>query len=103
MASDEPRLTTPTLQVLGVLASSIPSELSGADIARETKLASGTLYPILFRLEQAKWVESRWESDDPHLLGRPRRRYYSITALGAKRALAGFREVKTAFGRLAWS
>jgi PadR family transcriptional regulator PadR len=95
-------MTDTTFRALGALLSSPAEELSGAEIARIAKIASGTLYPILFRLEDAKWVESRWEEGDPRLLGRPRRRYYRVTALGAKNALAAMNEVKAAFGRLAW-
>jgi PadR family transcriptional regulator PadR len=77
-------------------------ELSGAEIARSTKLASGTLYPILFRLEEADWVESRWEKGDPRELGRPRRRLYMITGVGAKNARAAFKDVTSAIGGFAW-
>jgi PadR family transcriptional regulator PadR len=94
-------MTDTTFRVLGALLSSPLDELSGADIARTAKVASGTLYPILFRLEAAKWVESRWEAGDPRLLGRPRRRYYRVTALGERNALAAMNEVKAAFGRVA--
>jgi DNA-binding PadR family transcriptional regulator len=54
-------------------------ELSGAEISREARLASGTLYPMLMRLEQCGWLESRWETEDPQALRRPRRRYYRVT------------------------
>jgi PadR family transcriptional regulator PadR len=77
-------------------------EISGAGIARITQLPSGTLYPILMRLEQANWVQSVWEDGDPHELGRPRRRLYSITAFGSKSARAAFKEVTLAIGRPAW-
>jgi PadR family transcriptional regulator len=103
MSRDEPRLTATTLRVLGALMSSPREQLSGADIARVTKLPSGTLYPILFRLEGAKWVESDWEAGDPRLLGRPRRRYYRITPLGEKNVSGAVGELRIAFGRLAWS
>lgn len=103
MAANEPRVTGPTLKVLGALLSFGPAELSGADIARTTKLASGTLYPILFRLERAGWLESRWEEDDPTTLGRPRRRFYRVTPLGARSATAAVKEVARAFGRVAWT
>ncbi len=83
--------------------SSSQAELSGAEIGRTTKLASGTLYPILLRLEQAGWLESHWEDDDPRTLGRPRRRFYRVTALGAKSARAAFQELEPTFTRLAWS
>jgi len=55
-----------------------------------TGLPSGTLYPILVRLERAGWVESRWERTDPVADGRPNRRYYQLTAEGA---VAARREV----------
>ena len=80
----EPRLSTQTLKVLGELASHRSELLSGADIARRTKLASGTLYPILLRLEAAGWLSSQWEAGDPTVLGRPRRRFYTITTEGAR-------------------
>lgn len=96
------QVTTQTLKVLGALISSA-DEISGADIARSVELASGTLYPILARLERAHWIESRWEEGDPHKLGRPRRRFYKITALGARKAREAVNEVKRAFRRSAWS
>lgn len=102
MTMDEPRLTAQTLKVLGILMSHPLDEVSGAEIGRATKLASGTLYPILLRLEQARWVDSRWETGDPHKLGRPRRRFYQITSLGANRARAAFREITSTVEALAW-
>jgi PadR family transcriptional regulator, regulatory protein PadR len=101
MGTDKFRITTQTLNVLGALVSS-RDDISGADIARLTKLSSGTLYPILMRLEQHKWIESRWETEDPHKLGRPRRRLYQVTALGARSARKEFKEIKSAIGRPAW-
>jgi PadR family transcriptional regulator len=92
MDRDEPRLTTQTLKVLAAIMSS-RDETSGAEIAQVTKLASGTLYPILLRLEQAEWVESQWETEDPHELGRPRRRLYRITGVGARKTRAAFHEI----------
>jgi PadR family transcriptional regulator len=104
MDADQPRLTSQTLRVLGALMSSSGSEQSGAEICRTTKLATGTLYPILSRLERAGWVESRWEDGDPRVFGRPRRRFYLITALGTKNATAAVNELQAAFaGRLTWS
>jgi PadR family transcriptional regulator, regulatory protein PadR len=79
------------------------SEASGADIARSTHLASGTLYPILLRLEQAGWAESHWEDGDPRKLGRPRRRLYRVTGIGASRARSALQEMKAfTLGALAW-
>ena len=78
-------------------------ELSGAAISREARLTSGTLYPMLMRLEQYGWLESRWEIDDPQTLGRPRRRYYRLTGVGETRARAAARELEPVVGNLAWA
>jgi len=94
----ELRLSAPTLKVLGVLTSRGHEEISGAEIARAIGLASGTLYPILLRLEQARWANSRWETGDPSELGRPRRRLYKITGEGARKAQAAFRELSFTMG-----
>jgi DNA-binding PadR family transcriptional regulator len=84
-------LTNETLKVLGALASSHEKELAGAELAKLCELASGTLYPVLHRLEKAGWLRSRWEEGEPSKLKRPRRRYYKITAQGVRniRALVG--------------
>lgn len=94
-------MTKQTLNVLGALIST-KDEISGADIARLTKLSSGTLYPILMRLEHYRWIESEWEEGDPRKLGRPRRRLYRITAVGRRNARREFTEIKAAIGRPAW-
>jgi len=82
--------------------SHIQDEISGAEVGRATKLASGTLYPILMRLEEAGWVESRWETEDPHELGRPRRRLYQITGVGIRKSRQTFREVLLPLKEYAW-
>jgi DNA-binding PadR family transcriptional regulator len=46
-------------------------ERYGYDLARATGLASGTLYPILIRLEERGLLEARWEMGE----GRPRHVY----------------------------
>lgn len=97
-----PQLTTQTLKVLGTLMNNRPDGLSGAEIGRATRLQSGTLYPILLRLEQAGWLESYWETETPQELGRPRRRFYQLTAVGAKSAKAGLQDLTSAIGGLAW-
>jgi PadR family transcriptional regulator, regulatory protein PadR len=98
----EPRLTPSTLKALSALMSSPRNELSGADIGRATGLPSGTLYPILLRLEDAGWLASRWETEDPTALGRPRRRFYRVTGAGASKARSAARELEVSIGRLAW-
>ena len=103
MGTNEPRLTQQTLKVLGALISGHAQELSGVEIAKSTQLSSGTLYPILYRLEQVGWVESKWEVADPTSLGRPRRRYYRVTAEGARRVKDVVRELTPRTGGAAWA
>ena len=89
------RMSLQTLRVLEAFLENPTEPLSGADVAKRGSLASGTLYPILLRLEGAGWLTSRWESIDPSSAGRPRRRLYRITASGQSRAS----EVFAFFGR----
>jgi DNA-binding PadR family transcriptional regulator len=66
----------------------VESGSSGAEICRGTSLPSGTVYPILSRLEECGWLRSQWEAGDPAALGRPRKRFYTVTAAGAAQAKA---------------
>jgi DNA-binding PadR family transcriptional regulator len=82
-----------TLRVLEAFLADPTEQLSGADVQKRSGLASGTLYPILLRLESAGWFVSHWESIDPVSTGRPRRRLYRLTPSGLARAsevFAGF-------------
>ena len=103
MSREAPRITEQTLKALGALVGSSSAELSGAEIAKKTKQQSGTLYPILLRLEQARWLESRWEDGDPRKLGRPRRRLYRVTALGEKAFKDAVFEISQVVGEVAWA
>jgi DNA-binding PadR family transcriptional regulator len=80
------RMSGPTLQVLRFFMSDIGKARSGAEIHHATRVGSGTLYPLLVRLEDAGWLSSEWEDIDVSKEGRPRRRYYSITGLGQRSA-----------------
>jgi PadR family transcriptional regulator, regulatory protein PadR len=102
MGKTIPRITMPVLKVLIAVAELDGDEISGAQVSLSSKLRSGTLYPILMRLEHAGWLESRWEAGDPGQLGRPRRRLYRFTPLGAKEARSNFREIAPAKD-LAWN
>lgn len=59
----------------------------GLEIIERTGLPSGTVYPLLARLENDGWVTSHWESGDENVRG-PRKRIYQITVTGAERARA---------------
>lgn len=45
----------------------------------EMDLQAGTLYPLLHRLENRKWIRSRWDDST----GR-RRKWYELTPMGEK-------------------
>lgn len=85
---DEPtlRMTQATLAVLRVLSENLTQEMYGLQISAAAGLPSGTIHPILARLENAGWLEAAWEDIDPVKQGRPRRRYYKLSSAGAARA-----------------
>ncbi len=79
------RLTYPTTLVLQAL---LHGHHHGFDIMDATGLPSGTVYPILRRLDAEGCVRSRWEKDgEARKEQRPPRRYYELTSHG--RAVAG--------------
>ena len=80
------RMSLQTLRVLDVFLGDPSEALAGADVHERCGIASGTLYPILLRLEAAGWFTSAWESIDPSSAGRPRRRLYRLTTTGLRRA-----------------
>ena len=73
-------LTYPTALVLQALSRGFHY---GFDIMDATGLPSGTVYPILRRLDREGLLASAWESQaDAQREQRPPRRYYDITATG---------------------
>jgi PadR family transcriptional regulator PadR len=73
-------VTYPTTLVLQALAL---GHHHGFDVMDATDLPSGTVYPILRRLEQEGLVRSRWEKQEiAQREGRPPRRYYELTGAG---------------------
>lgn len=85
-------MTISTQLVLHTLLADPAAELYGVEIGDAAGLPSGTVHPILARMEGLGWVTSRWEDIDPSVEGRPARRYYRIAADGeaaARTALAG--------------
>lgn len=72
--------TYPTTLVLHALASGIRH---GFDVIDATGLPSGTVYPILRRLEREALVSAAWEDASiAQEEQRPPRRYYELTAAG---------------------
>ena len=83
------KLTYATALVLEALAG---GSHHGFDVMDATGLPSGTVYPVLRRLEQEGLVRSRWEK--PELAqreSRPPRRYYELLA-AAEEWLAAARQ-----------
>ncbi|MFI7107756.1 PadR family transcriptional regulator [Nonomuraea sp. NPDC050227] len=81
-----PRMTMPTMLVLRALLEDPTRAMYGLEICAAAGLPSGTIHPILARLEGFGWLESSWEELDPREEGRPRRRYYRFTPDGAQLA-----------------
>jgi PadR family transcriptional regulator PadR len=76
------RVTAAVSKVLAALLEDPEADRYGLDLMRASGHPSGTLYPILLRLQNAGWVEARWEEIDPVAVGRPARRYYRLTPDG---------------------
>jgi PadR family transcriptional regulator PadR len=81
-----PRMTLPTQFVLEAFLSDPRQELYGIEVSLAAGMPSGTVHPILARLEGVGWLESWWEDIDPRAEGRPMRRYYRLTGAGQVRA-----------------
>ena len=76
------RLTRPTALVLVALSRGVRH---GFDLLEATDLPSGTVYPLLRRLDDAGLVRSHWEPvERARHEGRPPRRYYELTGAGAE-------------------
>jgi PadR family transcriptional regulator, regulatory protein PadR len=89
------RMTLPTQLVLRAMLEEPGKQLYGLQICEASGLASGTIHPILARLERLGWAESQWEETDPHEQGRPRRRYYALTKDGAESARIALAQART--------
>lgn len=71
------RLTYAAAMVLQALER---GDRHGFDIVEATGVRSGTVYPLLRRLEEAKVVRSRWEPVTiARASRRPPRKYYELT------------------------
>lgn len=77
-----------TRAVLAALVEAAPAWSHGYELCRLTGLKSGTLYPLLIRLEGQGYLAAEWQTAEP---GRPPRHAYRLTAEGheyATRSLA---------------
>jgi PadR family transcriptional regulator PadR len=92
------RASKQTLKLLAALSAKAADWHYGYALSRETGLQSGTLYPILMRLEERGWLETQWET--PQVAaekrgGRPPRHMYRLTAGGRASALEALSAART--------
>lgn len=80
------RITLSLTRVLRVFIDNPSEKLWGFDLGKRSKLPSGTIYPLLARLERNGWVVADWEEIDESKEGRRKRRYYQLTELGSREA-----------------
>jgi len=97
------RVSRQMLKVFKFLIEKPKEHRSGAEISKATAIGSGTLYPLLQRLELAGLLKSEWEQIDPSEAGRPRRRFYLLTGPGQSEAIAALTEFQIAPGVLVCS
>lgn len=79
-------MTAHVARVLRVFLDDVREPRYGFELMRATGLPSGTLYPILARLEAAGWLVSEQEDIDPKTEGRSARRLYRLTDTAAEMA-----------------
>jgi len=76
------RLSRQTLAVLDALLVRPGQWHHGYSLSQRTGISSGTLYPILIRLEKLRWLETQWE--EVKIPGRPPRHLYRLSAAAHK-------------------
>lgn len=74
------RSSRQTLVILETLLAHPSQWHHGYAISRQTGVPSGTLYPVLMRLDKLGWLETKWEESVPK--GRPPRHLYRLTGNG---------------------
>jgi PadR family transcriptional regulator, regulatory protein PadR len=92
------KLTGPLERVLRAFLDDPAAPRYGYDLMKAAGLPSGTLYPMLARLQDEGLVASRWEPQPADGAGRPPRKYYQLTAEGCRVArieLAGISRAGT--------
>jgi PadR family transcriptional regulator, regulatory protein PadR len=72
--------------VLAALLQARETWSHGYELARLANVKSGTLYPLLIRLEEQGYLEAEWQQ--PQASGRPPRHAYRLTSSGISLAQA---------------
>jgi DNA-binding PadR family transcriptional regulator len=88
-------MTVATARVLAAVLAEPDADHYGLALMQATGLASGSLYPILHRLQEARWLAAEWEDVDPAAAGRPARRFYRLTPEGLRSARLALAELRS--------
>lgn len=91
------RLTRTTTRTLLAFLEAPRSWRYGYDLMKVADLSSGTLYPLLARLAEDGWLESRWEGSE--FPGKPPRQLYRLTATGRTQARHALERAQTSWLR----
>lgn len=78
------KLTGPLERVLRAFVADPSARRYGYDLMKAAKLPSGTLYPMLARLQDEGLMTSEWEPRPAGGGGRPPRKYYQLTGEGVR-------------------
>lgn len=84
-----------TVAVLDALLGATPAWRHGYDLITNAGMSSGTLYPLLIRLTDRGYLETKWEGATHP--GRPPRHLYRLTGAGiayATEQIAAVRDAK---------
>jgi len=85
-------MTAPLQRVLQAFLEDPAAPRYGYDLMKAAGLPSGTLYPMLARLQDQKLVTSAWET--PEVDGARPRRYYQLTGEGIRVARLELAQVR---------
>ena len=77
-------LSAPARSVLAIMAEAGHRWCHGYQLCQQAEIKSGTLYPLLMRLEAQGHLEAEWQV--PTEPGRPPRHAYRLTAAGLRLA-----------------
>jgi PadR family transcriptional regulator PadR len=78
------KLTGALERLLRALLADPSARRYGYDLMKAARLPSGTLYPMLSRLQDQGLVSSEWEQARDDANGRPPRKYYQLTGEGIR-------------------
>ena len=90
-------MTGPLKRVLRVFLADVSAPRYGYDLMKAARLPSGTLYPMLARLQDQGLVAAQWEQQREDAAGRPPRKYYRLTGESADADSRGKAPVRRAY------